>query len=268
MCMNDLAVCSIAETPQKYDICPVSKKKNLSDKAQAAPVPIRILAIETATDVSSVALFEDGRLIALRENHASRTHARLATVMIEGMLSDLELRPSDLAAIAVAKGPGSYTGLRVGVSVAKGLCMALDIPLLGVGSLEGLAWSVRDFAQAVDAGICAMIDARRMEVFAQSFDSQVNALGVPEAEIIEAGAYRGVLEAGRVIFVGDGAEKCRSILEAHPHAIVLGSRLSSAAHIGGLAHRRLLLGQVEDLVTFEPFYLKEFVATLSTKKVL
>jgi tRNA threonylcarbamoyladenosine biosynthesis protein TsaB len=265
---GDLAVCSIAETPQKYDICPVSKKKILPEQAQDASPRTLILAIETATDVSSVALFDAGRLIALRENHASRTHARLATVLIEGMLSDLELKMVDLSAVVVAKGPGSYTGLRVGVSVAKGLCMALDIPLLSVGSLEALAWSVGDFAKALDAHICAMIDARRMEVFAQCFDSQLSALGNPQAEIIEAGAYAEALSTQRMLFVGDGAEKCRGILEAHPNAIVLGNRLSSAAFLGTLAHRQLELGLVEDLMTFEPFYLKEFVATLSTKKVL
>jgi tRNA threonylcarbamoyladenosine biosynthesis protein TsaB len=268
MCICRLAVCRIAETPQKYDICPVSKKKNLQAVEPSQAPGSRILAIETATDVSSVALFEGGLLVALQENHANRTHARLVTVMIDRMLQDLELKPSDLSAVAVAKGPGSYTGLRVGVSVAKGLCMALDIPLLSVGSLEALAWSVTDLAQAIDARVCAMIDARRMEVFAQSFDSHANALGVPEAQIIEPGAYAAALRDHKLISVGDGAEKCRAILSEQPQAIVLGGRLSSAAHMGVLAQRRLLAGEHEDLVTFEPFYLKEFVATLSTKKLL
>lgn len=232
------------------------------------PSSHRILAIETATDVSSVAIFEDGVLKALQENHANRTHARLVTVMVERMLQDLEWKTTDLSAVAVAKGPGSYTGLRVGVSVAKGLCMALDIPLLSVGSLEALASSVVDIASVLDANICAMIDARRMEVFAQCFDHHGVAIDLPEAKIVEEGAYMAMLADRKLLFVGDGAEKCRSILTAHANAVVLGSRLSSAQHMGKVAHERLLSGEVEDLVTFEPFYLKEFVATLSTKKIL
>lgn len=228
----------------------------------------RILAIETATDVSSVALFEEGRLVALQENHSNRTHARLVTVMIDRILQDLELRPQDLSAVAVAKGPGSYTGLRVGVSVAKGLCMALEIPLLSVGSLEALAWSVQDIAAAMQAHICPMIDARRMEVFVQRFDEEGNALSTTEAKIMDEQAFSQELEKGKLIFVGDGAEKCRPIFAGNPNAVVLGTRLSSAAYMGAIAHRRLLAGEVEDLVTFEPFYLKEFVATLSTKKIL
>ena len=229
---------------------------------------MRILAIETATDVSSVALFEDGHLVALQENHANRTHARLVTVMIDRMLHDLELRPTDLSAVSVAKGPGSYTGLRVGVSVAKGLCMALDIPLLSVGSLEALAWSVTELAQALDADICAMIDARRMEVFVQEFDPQGNPMTQPAALVVEDGAFGEWLQRRKVIFVGDGAEKCRAILGNHRNAIILGKSLSSAANMGAWATQRLVESELEDLVTFEPFYLKEFVATLSKKKIL
>jgi tRNA threonylcarbamoyladenosine biosynthesis protein TsaB len=246
----------------------VSKKKNLQAEAADLLPKVRILAIETATNVSSVALFEDGLLVALQENHANRTHARLVTVMIERLLQDLDLRPTDLSAVAVAKGPGSYTGLRVGVSVAKGLCMALDIPLLSVGSLEALAWSVVDVAQAIEAQICPMIDARRMEVFVQLFDVQGHATSGAEAKIMEEGAFADILATGKVLFVGDGAEKCRALWADNPQALVLGTRLSSAAYMGAIAHRNLLAGEVEDLVTFEPFYLKEFVATLSTKKIL
>jgi tRNA threonylcarbamoyladenosine biosynthesis protein TsaB len=124
----------------------VSKKKNLDQVNPQTESKVRILAIETATDVSSVALFEDGVFVSLQENHSNRTHARLVTVMIERLLQDMELKAADLNAVCVARGPGSYTGLRVGVSVAKGLCMALDIPLLSLSSLEALAWSVADFA--------------------------------------------------------------------------------------------------------------------------
>ena len=146
--------------------------------------------------------------------------------------------------------------------------MALDIPLLSVGSLEALALSVTDFAQRIQAWICPMIDARRMEVFAQLFDDQGAAQGEAEAKIMEDAAFADLLAQRKVIFVGDGAEKCRELFAANANAIVLATRLSTAASMGAVAHRRLLAGEVEDLVTFEPFYLKEFVATLSKKKVL
>ncbi len=246
----------------------MSKKKNHSLDAVARPAKHRILALETATNVSSVAIFEDGILVALQENHALRTHAKLVTVMIDRLLQDLELKPADLSAVAVARGPGSYTGLRVGVSVAKGLCMALDIPLLSVGSLEALAWSVADFAQSIDAWICPMIDARRMEVFTQLFDHEVNAQSQAEALIVEDGAFAAQLKERKLLLVGDGAEKCRTVFAGLANAVILGNRLSSAAYMGAIAHRRLLAGEIEDLITFEPFYLKEFVATLSKKKVL
>lgn len=256
----------------------MSKKKNLNPATEGLAPARRILAIETATDVSSVALFEDGKLVGLQENHANRTHARLVTVMIERLLQDIEWVPRDLSAVCVAKGPGSYTGLRVGVSVAKGLCMALDIPLLSISSLEALAWSVKDVARVMDARICPMIDARRMEVYTQTFVWSVSevagnhvvpvALNEPMAMIVEADSYGGELAGGKVLFVGDGAAKCAEVLAHHPNAVVLGGRLSSAAHLGAAADLHLQAGKYEDLVLFEPFYLKEFVATLSTKKMI
>ncbi|MFN8393496.1 MAG: tRNA (adenosine(37)-N6)-threonylcarbamoyltransferase complex dimerization subunit type 1 TsaB [Bacteroidia bacterium] len=250
----------------------MSKKKNLNPASEGLAPARRILAIETATDVSSVALFEDGKLVGLQENHANRTHARLVTVMIERLLQDLEWTPRDLSAVCVAKGPGSYTGLRVGVSVAKGLCMALDIPLLSISSLEALAWSVRDVAQVMDARICPMIDARRMEVYTQTFavseGSGPHPENEPHALIVEAGSYAEELSKGKVLFLGDGAAKCAEVFANQGNAIFLGSRLSSAAHLGYAADLNLQAGKTEDLVLFEPFYLKEFVATLSSKKLV
>ncbi|HEX2900517.1 MAG TPA: tRNA (adenosine(37)-N6)-threonylcarbamoyltransferase complex dimerization subunit type 1 TsaB, partial [Bacteroidia bacterium] len=242
--------------------------KNLNEGSPQTDSKVRILAIETATDVSSVALFEDGNLVSLQENHSNRTHARLVTVMIERLLQDMELKASDLDAVCVARGPGSYTGLRVGVSVAKGLCMALDIPLLSVGSLEALAWSVADIARHLDAWICPMIDARRMEVFCQLHDSQLQAQGEPIALIVEEGAFQEELARQKILFLGDGAAKCGPILSANPNALVLGDRISSAAFMGKAAQAKFISGNHEDLITFEPFYLKEFVATLSRKKIL
>jgi tRNA threonylcarbamoyladenosine biosynthesis protein TsaB len=246
----------------------VTKKKNQAQGPTGLPPARRILALETATDVSSVALFEDGRLVAIQENHAHRTHARLVTVMIERLFSDMEWEPTALGAVVVAKGPGSYTGLRVGVSVAKGMAMALDIPLLSLGSLEALACAAAPVARVLGARICPLIDARRMEVFTQAFDQDAQPLSQPEAVVVDAGAFGGHLAAGPVLFVGDGAAKCKPLFADNPRAIFLEGSLSSAAHLGARADLLLQSGRHEDLITFEPFYLKEFVATLSNKKML
>ena len=246
----------------------MSKKKNQDETSVDLPKAVRILALETATNVSSVAVFENGKLLGLQENLGGRTHAKLITVMIDRLLKDLEILPKDLDAVAVAMGPGSYTGLRVGVSTAKGFCMALDLPLIGVENLHALANGMVDFAKVLEAKICAMIDARRMEVFCQLFDAESNPIHSPEAKVIEEGAFQKELDAGKVIFLGDGAEKCRGILEQHPNAVVLGSRISSAALLGEIAFARFQKGEFENLITFEPFYLKDFVATISKKKIL
>lgn len=224
-----------------------------------------ILALETATGVSSVALYQGASLMGLYEFHTDRLHARLVSVMVDRLLTDLSLEPSALAAVGMGSGPGSYTGLRVGVSVAKGLCMALDIPLLAVNSLEALAWSVQDIARALNARVCSMIDARRMEVYLGVFDAAIQQQGEIKAEILEPGSFDALLEAGPVVFVGDGVAKALSLLD-HPNAIPLPDRLSTAAGLGRALQGRLRAGLVEDLVLFEPYYLKDFVATQSKKK--
>ena len=226
-----------------------------------------LLVLETATGVSSVAVFEGPRLLAQTEYHANRLHARLVTVMVGQLLEGLSLEPADLAGVVVSRGPGSCTGLRVGVSAAKGLCMALNIPLLSVGSLELLAWSVQDMARALSARIVPMIDARRMEVFCRLFDAGGEPLTDTEAKVVEAGAFAEEMAAGPVLFVGDGAEKCRAILEAGG-GIVLGGRLSTAGGIGPLIRGKFQAEDFEDLVLFEPYYLKNFVATVSKKKLI
>ena len=145
--------------------------------------------------------------------------------------------------------------------------MALDIPLLSMGSMEALAWSVQDLAEELGAWICPMVDARRMEVFCSMFDQHMQVQSQVEAKVVEPGAFEAELGLRRILFVGDGAEKCRGLLQ-HPNAIVLGGRLSTAASMGKGFWGKLQLGQIEDLVAFEPYYLKDFVATLSQKKYL
>lgn len=227
-----------------------------------------ILAIESATPVSSVALFRGEQEIALMEFSGQMLHAKLITRMIEQLLENLDHGPEDLDAIIIAKGPGSYTGLRVGVSAAKGLCMALDIPLLAIDSLEILAWQAKELAEQLDAMIIPMIDARRMEVYTAQYDPALTRVEEISAKIIEGSTFSGLLAQRKGIFVGSGAEKCREILGEYSNAIVLGNTVSSARAMGKIAHAKYVQKEFEDLITFEPFYLKDFVATQSKKKLL
>lgn len=240
------------------------RKNAQSSPAEGLPL---ILALETATSASSVALFRGEELLGAIEYHEGRSHARLLTLMVARLLEDLEVERKQLAAVAVAKGPGSYTGLRVGVSTAKGLCMALDIPLLAVGSLEALAWQVANLAQQTDALICPVIDARRMEVYAQVFAPDLSPQGEPYAWVVE-GPLPDWMKGKKVIFVGDGAAKCAEYFRQHPDSIVLPEIISSARAMGIPSFRKFSQNAVEDLVTFEPFYLKDFVATTSKKQLL
>lgn len=244
------------------------KKKKLSPSKDEGYENL-ILALETATAVSSAAIFEGEQLLGHVAYHTQRTHARLLTVMVERLLADLDLQPSQLSAIGISGGPGSYTGLRVGVSTAKGLAMALDKPLLAISSLEALAWTVQDFASAQNALICPMIDARRMEAYTAVFSAEVEEIRSIQAQIIEEDAFSEILSQQKVVFCGDGAAKCKTLLEAQSsNAIVLDERLSSAAFMGKPLFKKFQQGQFEDLIHYEPFYLKDFVASISRKKLL
>lgn len=238
---------------------------NAPDSSPSDSRPI-ILALETATTASSVAVFRGEELLGSVEYHEGKSHARLLTPMIGQLLEDLEIQRKDLSAVAVAKGPGSYTGLRVGVSTAKGLCMALGIPLLSLGSLEGLAWQVADLASQLDALICPLIDARRMEVYAQVFHPDLSPMTEAFAWVVE-GELPEWMVGKLVIFIGDGAEKCRKYLSQSVDAIVLPKVICSATALGIPSFRKFVQNEVEDLITFEPFYLKDFVATQSKKQL-
>ena len=227
-----------------------------------------ILTIETATAIGSVALFSGEKLLGSIQIRKGQSHARLLTPMIQTLLRDLELTPGNLDAVAVAKGPGSYTGLRVGVSTAKGLCMAIDKPILSISSLESLAWQVEEFAQSIDAWICPMIDARRMEVYCAIYDSQIANQESIHAKIIEEDAFKDILAERKMIFIGDGVAKTTDIFAANSNAILLPGTLSSATGMGKAIFQKFQREEFEDLTTFEPFYLKEFRATKAKNPLL
>ena len=231
-----------------------------------------ILCIETGTDVCSVGLAENGQLVALRES-CGRDHARTVAVYVDELLRERDVDADEIDAIAVGKGPGSYTGLRIGVSFAKGLCYGLRKPLIAIGSLDALVEVAREDAEAgiVDvedferATLCPMVDARRMEVYTQLFNGRGEALGEVEAKIIDEQSFAAEIAAAEefVIF-GNGAAKCAGTLSAKAKLIEV---VPSARGLARLAQEALDAGRTEDIAYFEPFYLKNFVVTTSKKKL-
>lgn len=230
-----------------------------------------ILCIETGTDICSVGIAKDGELISLQESCEGRDHATKIAVFVNELLSQTGVIPEDLDAVAVSKGPGSYTGLRIGVSFAKGLCFGLQIPLIAVGSLDSLTEVAREDFEAniisvdnwADAYLCPMIDARRMEVYTQIFNSNGESKTGVSAEIIDETSFGEHRSDGRpfVIF-GNGAAKCLELLEG----AVLIDITPSARGLVALAQKAFNEGSFEDIAYFEPFYLKDFVVKKSTKK--
>jgi len=213
-----------------------------------------ILCLETSTDVCSVALYAAGRLLDSREVHEPQAHAEKLAVFMEEVLRQSGIAADQLSAVAVSEGPGSYTGLRIGVSTAKGLAYALSIPMIAVGTLELMASAVRG-----GDWLCPMIDARRMEVYCALFDEGGNMVAKPHARVIDAESFSDVLATHRIRFFGNGAMKCRDVL-THSNARFVEGIYPRAADMGKLVSDRFAAGQFVDLASFEPVYLKEFAA--------
>lgn len=225
----------------------------------------RILLIETSTSLCSVALAEDGRITASRESAEPRVHAAMTAPFVKEVLGSLAVK--DLDAVCVGKGPGSYTGLRVGVSTAKGLCFGASIPLLSVGTLETLVYQARAEGLLPEGcrHVVPMIDARRMEVYSAVFTPDVRQVRETRPEIVTENSFADLLAEGPVLFIGDGAEKCRETLSS-PNAYFV-QCAPKAASMAEPAFAALQAGRFENVAYFEPFYLKEFVATVSRKNL-
>jgi tRNA threonylcarbamoyladenosine biosynthesis protein TsaB len=224
----------------------------------------RILQIETATTVCSVALAKDGVVVAFKQIDQRNAHAEVITLYIEELINTAGLKCTDLDAIAISCGPGSYTGLRIGVSTAKGLCYALDKPLIAIETLAAMASGViADKSLSIDEStlLCPMIDARRMEVYTALFDSAGNKVKGTAAEIIDEQSFSDYLATHKIIFFGDGAEKCREVLGGNPNAEFLKGFTNSATHLTGQAAEKFAVKYFEDVAYFEPYYLKEFLIT-------
>jgi tRNA threonylcarbamoyladenosine biosynthesis protein TsaB len=219
-----------------------------------------ILHIETGTAVCSAALSQGDALLAIKENAEGRAHAQLLAVFIDALFREQHCSANDLAAVAVGEGPGSYTGLRVGVSTAKGICYGSRKPLIAVNSLQSLAFLAIEKAllPAPGALVVPMIDARRMEVYTAIFDANGKQLIPTSAKIIDGNSFADFLPQHHLLFVGDGAEKCRAAL-THPHAHFAPLQASAAGMIK-CAAKAFAQQQFADAAYFEPFYLKDFVA--------
>lgn len=223
-----------------------------------------ILCLDTATPVCSVALGRDGKTWAVRESARKNVHSTLITSFIQEILSETGFDLDKLDAVAVSKGPGSYTGLRIGVSTAKGLCYALGKPLIAISSLRALAYGMarrirKQEAEAEKLLFCPMIDARRMEVYAAFYDAGNELVRDIQADIVTGDSYNEFLALHKVVFFGNGAAKCRQLLGVNPNAVFHEDFVSSATHMTELAEERFYQKQFEDSAYFEPFYLKDFI---------
>ena len=219
-----------------------------------------ILHIETATEVCSVALARDGKLISIRESGGGYTHSENITIFIDEVIREAGASLNNIDAVAVSKGPGSYTGLRIGVSTAKGLCFALNKPLIAVNTLLSLAnnFLTRNPKPETRNLLCPMLDARRMEVYCALYDAALYDVVQTAAVVVEKNSFADFLKANTVYFFGNGAMKCKSILQ-HANAIFVEDIYPSASAMIPLSEKLFAEKKFEDTAYFEPFYLKDFV---------
>ncbi|MDL2241176.1 tRNA (adenosine(37)-N6)-threonylcarbamoyltransferase complex dimerization subunit type 1 TsaB [Bacteroidales bacterium OttesenSCG-928-K22] len=227
----------------------------------------KILYIESATSICSVVLAEDEKIISFRESEATNSHSELLTDFIYQILKENSLEVTDLDAVAVSKGPGSYTGLRIGVSAAKGLCYSSNIPLLAVDTLSSMAYGAKSLHNDSDYIFCPMIDARRMEVYTALYDSDMNIISDIEAKIIDENSFQEILSNQKILFFGDGMSKCKNTIISS-NAIFDDNYIISAKSLIKPDLEKFNNKDFEDIAYFEPFYLKDFIAGKPSVKAL
>ena len=232
-----------------------------------------ILNIETSTPVCSVAISQDAEVIGLLESSKDKSHASLLAPFIHEIFKKNSIRKADMDAVAISRGPGSYTGLRIGVSTAKGIAYALNKPLIAVDTLQAMAYGAMKNAfhgdpQSADPDtwLCPMIDARRMEVYTAFFDLQMKQKREITAEIIDPGSFKDILSRRKVLFFGTGAEKCKAVLN-HPNASFIDDFSHCAEYMIPFSEEKYQRQKFENVAYFEPFYLKDFIATTPRKNI-
>lgn len=233
-----------------------------------------ILHLETATNICSVALSRGEKILAIRESDEDRSHGSLLTPFMQEVLDEAVVRPDEINAIAVSKGPGSYTGLRIGVSVTKGFAYASNIPVIGIVTLQAMVVAathhrlVQELQQQYpELLFCPLIDARRMEVFSGLYDKNAEILSPVVATVVDETSFSEDLDSNHIVFFGNGSDKISDTIQ-HPHAHFIKEIYPSSEFMVPLALRNFKNNIFEDTAYFEPFYLKDFVATVPRKKVL
>ncbi|MBO0342621.1 tRNA (adenosine(37)-N6)-threonylcarbamoyltransferase complex dimerization subunit type 1 TsaB [Flagellimonas profundi] len=222
-----------------------------------------ILNLETATTNCSVSISNDDKVVVLQENNAANySHSEQLHVFIKEALKEASLSFSDLDAVAISKGPGSYTGLRIGVSAAKGLCFSLDLPLISIPTLQSMAHQVQ-----LEPGemVIPVLDARRMEVYSCVYDNNYQEIRETRAEVINEASFADYVSGKKVYVLGSGAEKCRGALQ-HPNFVFNDSVVPSSKQMASIAFEKFKSNQFEDVAYFEPYYLKDFVLQQKKKK--
>ena len=223
-----------------------------------------ILSLETSSKICSVAIHENGVMLAGAEVHTMYSHGSKLAPLIEDVKNLTGIDWNDISAIAISSGPGSYTGLRIGVATAKGLCYSLGIPLIAINTLDLLAFQMRNLVSS-NTLLCPMIDARRMEVYCKVVDKELNEIVPVQSSIITEDSFKEILSDQTVVFFGDGAMKCQAVIRSNRALFVEGIN-AMASQLGVIANEKFIEAQFEDLVSFEPFYLKEFQVKKSTKR--
>ncbi len=231
-----------------------------------------VICIETATALCSVALCSNNEVVAVREGSDQRSHAAQLTVFIDKILRENGLKAQDLEAVAVGKGPGSYTGLRIGVSVAKGIAFASSIPLIGIDTTLSMFWGMAEGNPSLVKNgqktlFCPMIDARRMEVYDAVYDASGSIIRDILAEIIDEKSFLSFPDETGIIFFGDGSSKCREIIKIKNAYFDCDFHMS-ASHMRIPVFQALEKRQFEDVAYFEPFYLKDFITSIPRKNIL
>jgi tRNA threonylcarbamoyladenosine biosynthesis protein TsaB len=231
-----------------------------------------IICLETATNLCSVALCNSAGVVSLRESNETKSHAAQLTVFIEEILEENKIKISNLDAIAVSKGPGSYTGLRIGVSVAKGLAYGASVPLIAIETVLSMYWGIRTSRyfnpESGDNTLyCPMLDARRMEVYYSIYDSAGKIINDISAEVITSDSFTDIPESQKIVFFGDGSMKCKDVISRQNSLFVSDFNIS-AAFMHGPVFQAFNERRFEDVAYFEPFYLKDFITSKPRKNIL